>query len=185
MKLHTASGLGFVVAAMLSAVACGSESGPPADEETTAVEQAMNVPAPVGPATQQLVAADHFQLSGGELRVTYVPAVETRLPVFVYQDADQKQTFSGNDIQTTATDAGTLVSVYVRHTIDAGATTLSVLIPRVELPENASVPVETQAITAVHRFSVAPVSSGGQLDLYSFTPLQGMASRSFRETSSP
>src|SRR5689334_9341679 len=79
------------------------------------------------PAVPQLVAANHFQLAGHHLHITYSPFVEAGLPSFTYQDAHQTQTFRGADIQSAATEAGTLVSVVIRRTVDAGSTTFSIL----------------------------------------------------------
>jgi hypothetical protein len=130
------------------------------------------------PAAQQpqLVAANHFQLSGGGIHVTYAPFVESGLPVLVYQDAQGSQTFRGPDIQSASTEAGTVVSVVIRKTIDTGSTTFSILLPRVQVTFGGAAPMHTNGITAIHRFSVIPAFDRGQLDFYTFTPLSGTAS---------
>jgi hypothetical protein len=126
--------------------------------------------------TPKLVHANHFQLSGGHLHVTYAPFVEAGLPAFVYQDAHGSQTFHGSDIQSVSTEAGTLVTVVTRRTIDTGSTTFSLLVPRVNVVFSGSAPVHTSGIAAIHRFSVVEAFDRGQLDLYTFTPLSGTAS---------
>jgi hypothetical protein len=130
--------------------------------------------APINPP--QYVAANHFTWSGGEIHVTYAPIIEAELPLFVYQDATQTLTFRGPAIQSTSTDAGTLVTVIIRKTIDAGSTSFSVLVPRVQVPQGGSSPVSTNGITAIHRFSTAPFLNRGQLDFYTTTLLTGAAS---------
>jgi hypothetical protein len=120
--------------------------------------------------------ANHFQLEGENLHITYSPFVEAGKPTFVYQDKNQTLHFTGQEIQSIGTEAGTLVTVVIRKTIDAGSTTFSVLIPRVQVAMNGSAPVHTVGITTVHKFSVVPAMMRGQLDEYTTTPLHGTAS---------
>lgn len=126
--------------------------------------------------TPSLVPANHFQLNGQNLRITYAPFVEAGLPSFTYQDAHQTLTFRGTEIQSATTEAGTLVSVIIRRTVDSGSTSFSVLVPRVQVTFTGSAPCETDGITAIHTFSVVPALMRGQLDHYTVTPLHGTAS---------
>jgi hypothetical protein len=124
----------------------------------------------------QFVAANHFQLTGHHLHITYAPFVEAGLPTFVYQDPNQTLTFRGPEIESVQSEAGTMVSVVIRRTIDTGSTTFSVLVPRVQVAFGGSAPVATDGVTAIHQFSVIPAFNRGQLDHYTFTPLHGTAS---------
>jgi hypothetical protein len=173
MKRHLVAVFGFALAAVFGA-ACGSDAGPPAGEETGSQGEAMSLASISRIPPPQLVAANHFELSGGGLEVFYAPLDESGLPVLVYRDAQQSLTFRGSDVHTTSTEVGTLVTVYTRRTVDSGSTSFSVIIPSVQVASNAWAPVETQGITTVHHFSVVP-SYGGQLDGYTFTPLGGTA----------
>jgi hypothetical protein len=127
-----------------------------------------------GQPSSKFVAANQFRLNGGDIHVSYGPV--DGLPAFVYVDARQTRTFTGRDITTTETPAGTLVSVVILSTVDSGSTTFSVLIPPVEVGVESSAPVQTQGITTWHSFSIVPQAGLGQLDQYGFTALQGIAS---------
>jgi hypothetical protein len=63
-------------------------------------------------------------------------------------------------------------------TVDSGSTTFSVLIPKTTLHSTlgASTQIQTEGITTVHRFGLAPVFNLGQDELYTVTPLRGTAS---------
>jgi hypothetical protein len=87
---------------------------------------------------------------------------------------------TGSEIRVVeAPDLGTLVSVTILLTVGSGSTTFTVLLPRVNLPAPpalpALVPVATEGITTVHRFSVFPPLLHGQQEFYTVTPLQGTA----------
>jgi len=116
--------------------------------------------------------ADHFDLTGGDVHVVYHQV--DGVPVFVYQDASRSTTFSGNAIYTETGPAGTMISVVLVQSVDAGYDSFTVLVPRVQVT-NASMPVQTQGITIHHELSIAPVL--GQLDWYTFTALEGTGSR--------
>lgn len=141
-------------------------------------------PTPAAP-----VQPNHFELSSahhhghGSIHVSYTthsgPATvgfPQGPPRFSYQDASQSLAFSGTEIQIVDTEAGQIVSVVLRLTVDSGSTTFSLLVPRVNLPDGHPTPISTDGITAIHRFSIAPGLLKGQLDHYSVTPLTGTAS---------
>jgi hypothetical protein len=63
------------------------------------------------------------------------------------------------------------------RTIDAGSTSFSLLVPRVNLSAPfTSVPVSTEAVTTHHAFAIVPAFNHGQRDFYDVTPLHGTAS---------
>jgi hypothetical protein len=76
-------------------------------------------------------------------------------------------------------DLGTLVSVTIHMTIDTGSTTFTLLLPHVNLPAPpalpAAVPVTTDGVTTLHRFSTVLALQNGQQEFYTVTPLQGTA----------
>jgi hypothetical protein len=87
--------------------------------------------------------------------------------------------FTGSEIRVgEVPDLGTLVSVTIFLTVDSGSTTFTLLLPSVTLPAPpalpAAVPVTTDGITTLHRFSLFP--QNGQQEFYTVTPLQGTAS---------
>ena len=134
----------------------------------------MQVGQPVSQAAQ---APNLYQLSGKHLNITYSTTGIDGKPHFSYQDLQQTLSFTGDQIRSVVTEIGTLVSVTIRMTVDTGGTTFSLLLPRVNIPGEQSVPVETVGITTLHRFSVLPIN--GQRDFYTVTRLQGSASRVF------
>lgn len=124
------------------------------------------------------VAPNLYQLAGHGLHVSYTTTGFDGKPHFTYQDAHGAHSFAGDEITSTPTPIGTLVTVRLRLTIDAGSTTFSVLLPTVNLTDGVghSAPIHTDGITTVHRFSVVPALNSGQTELYTFTALNGTAS---------
>jgi len=122
-----------------------------------------------------LVTPNLFQLSGHHLHITYATSGIDGKPHFTYQDAHQTLSFSGNDIRAVESDVGVLVSVSIRRTVDTGSTSFSVLIPRVNIPGEQSVPIHSQGITTLHKLSPIPAFNQGQLDTYSVAALSGSA----------
>ena len=124
----------------------------------------------------QLSLANRYDLSGKHLHVTYLPhgTGTDPQPKFTYQDLQQTLSFSGDEIRSAEIEIGILVSVTIRMTRDTGGTTFSLLIPRVDIPGETSVPIQTVGITTLHKFSILP--ENGQHDFYTSTRLRGSAS---------
>jgi hypothetical protein len=117
-----------------------------------------------------------YQLHGGGIHVTYSTTSISGKPLFNYQDANGAQSFSGDQINVTPTPIGSLVTVTIRRTVDSGSTSFSVLVPNVNLPGvDQAVPIQTEGITTIHRFSIVPAFNRGQTELYSVTALYGTA----------
>ena len=110
------------------------------------------------------------------LQVSYSAAE----PSLHYHQGPIVQDFTGNQIRVVeAPDLATSVSVTINRTIDSSWTTFTLLLPRVNLPappvSPAAVPVTTDGITTLHRFSTVLALQHGQLEFYTVTPLQGTA----------
>ncbi|MBX9637127.1 MAG: hypothetical protein K2Q45_06205 [Nitrosomonas sp.] len=125
----------------------------------------------------QFVEPNLYTLSGKNIHISYSTSGFDGKPHFTYQDSHQTHNFSGDQIRRVETEIGTIVSVTIRLTIDSGGTTFSVLLPRVNLPAAQSLPIHTEGITTLHRFSILPVI--GQRDFYTVTPLSGTAAQVF------
>lgn len=122
------------------------------------------------------VTPNLYNLSGHQLHVTYATTSITGVPRMTYQDPQQSLAFQGDEIRTVKSDLGTIVSVTLRAMPDVGFTTLSVLIPRIEIRPLSSTPVRTDCITTVHSTPfVVPGTVLGQLDHYTVTKLRGTA----------
>ncbi len=123
------------------------------------------------------VAANMFTLAGGGLHVSYSTSGIDGKPHMTYQDAFRSLSFQGDEIRKVDCDLGTVVSVTIVRTIDAGSTSFSVLVPRVNLPAPFSnVSICTDGVTTHHAFSIIPAFNQGQRDFYDVTELQGTAS---------
>jgi hypothetical protein len=129
------------------------------------------------PINQAAQAPNLYQLSGKHLNITYSTSGIDGKPHFSYQDLQQTLSFTGDQIRSVETEIGTLVSVTIRMTVDTGGSTFSLLLPRVNIPGEQSVPIQTIGITTLHRFSILPIN--GQLDFYTVTRLHGSAARVF------
>lgn len=116
-------------------------------------------------------------LSGKGSHFTYSTTGLDGKPHFTYQDLHQTLNFSGDQIRSIKTKIGTLVSVTIRMTVDTGGTSFSVLLPRVNISGEQSVPIRTEGITTIHQLSILPAV--GQRDCYTVTPLAGHASHAF------
>ena len=126
---------------------------------------------------------NQYHLSGGGIAVAYYPdglgpIAEPDGPIcFVYQDANQSRSFRRAQVRAQEPpDLGTVVSVTLRITPDAGSTSFSLFIPAVRLPEaiESSSPITTLGITTNHRtFLFGP--GPGQQEIYSAVQLAGEA----------
>ena len=101
-------------------------------------------------------------------------------PNLHYHQGAVVKDFTGNQIRVAeAPDLGTLVSVTIQMVVDSGSTTFTMLLPIVNLPAPpalpAAVPVTTDGVTTLHRFSTVLALQHGQQEFYTVTPLQGTA----------
>jgi len=111
------------------------------------------------------------------LQVTYSVAG----PNLHYHQGAVVKDFTENQIRVAEVpDVGTLVSVTIQMMVDSGSTTFTLLLPRVNLPAPpalpAAVPVTTDGVTTLHRFSTVLALQHGQQESCMVTPLQGTAS---------
>jgi len=102
-------------------------------------------------------------------------------PNLHYHQGAVVKDFAGNQIRVAEVpDVGTLVSVTIQMMVDSGSTTFTMLLPRVNLAAPpalpAAVPVTTDGVTTLHRFSTVLALQHGQQESYTVTPLQGTAS---------
>ena len=117
-----------------------------------------------------------YHLSGDGITITYSTTSFIGQPTFTYNDGTINKTFTGSEIHVTSVPIlGTLVSVVIRLTIDAGSTSFTLLIPRVNLGSSHKVDISTCGVTADHKFSIAGPHQGQQ-DFYTPHVLKGTAS---------
>ena len=114
-----------------------------------------------------------FQFSGADLQVSYSTSGFDGEPQFTYHDSNQSKAFSGKEIKAESTELGTLVSVVVRQTVDAGSTVFSVVIPSFgPMPASGGVSISTVGITTVHKIKVFG-QEPGQSSFSTIKTLQG------------
>jgi hypothetical protein len=122
-------------------------------------------------------SANRYDLHGRNVTVPYGEAGADGKPYFNYTNSGVSLTFKGDQIRILQTEIGKLVSVSVRITIDTGSTSFSILLPRAMLAKGkTSTPIKTVGITTIHKFSIIPMLSVGQHDLYTIVALSGTAS---------
>jgi hypothetical protein len=123
------------------------------------------------------IAPNAYSLHGGSIHVGYSTTGIDGKPHLNYQDANGSHSFSGDQITVNKTAIGDVVTVVIFRTVDSGSTTFSVLIPQVNLTApDLPLPIETEGITTVHRFSIVPAFNHGQMELYCLIPMTGTAS---------
>ena len=108
-------------------------------------------------------------------------------PHLFYQNSmtTTTQTFSKNEIRTVSVpDLGEIVSVTLQMSIDTGSTTLSLLLPVVNILQGgpvSAVPVSTDVILTTHSGPFGPPLGQGQKEHYTIVPMTGTASQVLAE----
>ena len=128
------------------------------------------------------VVPNQYHLHGKDITVSFFPegsgpviAGQGRLRL-VYQDSQRSLTFFGDQVRTVdVLDLGTVVSVTLVELGSFGRTTVSVVIPPVDLPPHGTAQIATFGVTEIHVGAL--VGSGHpQQATYRVTKLRGMAS---------
>jgi hypothetical protein len=129
----------------------------------------------------EFVTPNFWILSGDGVHIRY----STEAPIFggthlTYDDGQRSLTFSGSEIRSVEVeDLGTLISVTIIPSVDADSTTLTLLLPRVNILLQgpiSSAPVVTDGIRTVHVGPFGPPFGHGQREFYTVFPLSGTAS---------
>lgn len=118
-----------------------------------------------------------FELTGDGVHITYDargPFIDQPglKPTITYQDADRNLSFTGDEIRSQQSEIGTLVSVSLNMTVDAGATVLTVVLPSINLARATEQPFETLAIVT-ESFGILPREGARQI--YDVLELDGVA----------
>ncbi len=118
-----------------------------------------------------------FELTDGEdVQITYNATHfidQPTRPQLTYQDAERNLTFNRDAIRTQQSELGTLVSVTLELTVDAGATVLTVLLPPINLAEAEDQPFETFGIVT-RSYGMLP-RMGARLTYEDVVELDGVA----------
>jgi len=100
-----------------------------------------------------LAQANHYELSGDGIHVSYFSSGLVGEPQLTYQDAQGSRTFMGSQIKVEKSEVGTLVSVVLHMTVDSGSTTFTLLIPTTNLTFAEHAAIDTIGIVTIHKFS--------------------------------
>jgi hypothetical protein len=126
---------------------------------------------------KQPVTPNVYELKGGQMHIRFSTTSKDGQPYFSYEEGSQSLSFKGSQIRQVKAELGTLVSVTIHMTVDAGSTTFTLLLPKVNLAEqNSTAQIHTIGITTTHRFSVVPAFNHGQTEIYTTTELSGTGS---------
>ena len=101
-----------------------------------------------------MVANTQYQyvFEAQDLKITYLVSGFQGLPYLNYQDSAQTLSFKGTEIRAAETEIGSLVTVTLKLTLDAGSTSFSVLIPAITLANTqAEETFKTVGVPTVHK----------------------------------
>jgi hypothetical protein len=129
--------------------------------------------------TQQDNQPNLFELSGHGVQITYSTSGIDGQPHFNYSGSYGPQdslAFSGPEIRTQQSELGTMVSVTLMRTVDAGNTVLTLLLPSIRLTGETAKPFETLAIIS-KTYGILPHE--GAQPTYHAVKLSGSAQRVF------
>jgi hypothetical protein len=118
---------------------------------------------------QQSDLATMFLLTGEELKISYY-INEDNSSELDYQDSQGSLTFQSNQLHSQQSAIGTLITATLKNSADAGATTLTLVLPNVKLWGQTKQPLETFAIITQDYITLSRV--GAQLT-YRVVSLQG------------
>jgi hypothetical protein len=123
-----------------------------------------------------LVEPNFYLLHGDGRTVTLLTSGIDGRPQCSYHDTHVSLSFSGDEITVEETEMGILATVTIQRTVDAGFTSFTVVLPRVNLAGAPTAILSTLGITALHRTTIAGLGRG-QLTTYHVSHLHGSASQ--------
>lgn len=126
----------------------------------------------------QYIEPNLYQLSGQDISIQYSSTSVAGVPLFSYQYRGAKKSFRADQISMTATELGTLVSVVVDAVPDLHTTTLTLVLPAVNLDgsDDSGITIQTFAVFTTGLTSIGgPRFVKGQLTRYDEIPLTGRA----------
>jgi hypothetical protein len=97
-------------------------------------------------STQQSVEPNLFELSNHEIHVTYSSTSFTGQAQLNYHSPTGVLNFQGQDIRVENSELGILVTVSIFRTVDTGYTSLTLLLPHVNLTRSTQQNISTVAI---------------------------------------
>ncbi len=123
----------------------------------------------------QPIVPNQFDLKGSGITISYSASGIAGKPQLSFKKGRQALDFTGDEIGTTDTSIGTLVTVTIATTVDRGFTSFSFLLPTIQLPSaSAKQSFRTIGITTVQRTTIGGPVKGAQ-QTYKTVALTGVA----------
>lgn len=116
-----------------------------------------------------------YTLQGGGVKVNYSVSGFDGKPHFTYQTSSQTLSFSGDQIRTTSTEFGTIVSVTLTIRVDSGSTSFTLLVPHVNLGTNLTSHIASEGLITRHKLAPLRGLPLGQTEVYTPFCMQGTA----------
>jgi hypothetical protein len=117
-----------------------------------------------------------FELQGDDgSRVVYTTTGIDGSPTFGYRGPEGERSFTGEEIDRLDTDLGNEVTVVLKRVDDGDTTTLTLIVPPVEMGQEGTVEVETYAVVTTQAGGFAGPPAGQQYR-YAVTAYAGPAS---------
>jgi hypothetical protein len=119
-----------------------------------------------------------FKTKDNQIKINYSTTSLNGLPRLTYQTSQKTLNFSGDAIRSVDTEIGQMVTILIEVIPDARSTTLTLLLPTVNLPAGAKKnQVQTKAILTTSRSSIGgPKLVQGQVQSYQVIDIEGTAS---------
>jgi len=115
-----------------------------------------------------------YELTGQNIQLTYSLNTSTAKPELVYQGSAGTLTFTGNDIGSQESELGAELTVILKKTIDTGSTTLTMILPGLEMGRKSSQSFTALAVETNHLLGIQLLEKGVH-ELYHLHELQGVA----------
>jgi hypothetical protein len=129
--------------------------------------------------TQQNNIPNVYQLGNQDILITFTVSNANGVPQLDYVEKNDQnsRTFSGNDISVVDdSPLGKLVTVFLVRTVDTGSSTLTLLVPGVNLVSTTQQNIKTCAIITNNLFSILKARTPRQTQEYQVYELDGTAS---------
>jgi hypothetical protein len=162
-KLKRTAGFSLAILLVLSLTAAASAGAPAAVPSSQNKEPNMFVLQGVGPKFK-------------DVQISYSTSSITGQPLFNYKDSKGTHNFKGDEIRTQKTEMGTMVTVTLESIPDLRITTLTLLLPAINLDSSAR-EFKTIAIRTTSKTTIGgPRFAKGILQFYEVIDLKGTAS---------
>jgi hypothetical protein len=122
---------------------------------STATEERSQPRGSLSPAT-------FYDLSGGDIDVSYSTTGIAGKPSLTYVDDEETRTFSGDQLKRAQTEFGEVVSVFLKQGREGGGKIFTLIVPRVNVTPSETARVRTHGVLSRQRILV-PTPHGQEI----------------------